>query len=79
MASGLSSNQLNLDQIVCFVCPLGYRGTKSCAKRFVKAVILAGDLGTRISEETHLKPLRFIFGLINLVWSGRMAHFLVND
>ena len=24
--------------------------------RFVKAVILAGGLGTRLSEETHLKP-----------------------
>jgi len=33
-----------------------YRDTATFKPRTMKAVILAGGLGTRISEETHLKP-----------------------
>jgi len=33
-----------------------HTGRKECKYTVMKAVILAGGLGTRISEETHLKP-----------------------
>lgn len=38
-------------------------------KRFMKSVILAGGFGTRISEETHLKPKPLIeIGTMPILW-----------
>lgn len=48
----------------------------------VKAVILAGGLGTRLSEETHLKPKPMIeIGGMPLIWHIMKiySHYGVND
>ena len=48
----------------------------------MKAVILAGGLGTRISEETHLKPKPMIeVGGMPILWHimKMYSHFGVND
>ena len=37
-------------------------------RKIMKAVILAGGLGTRISEETHLKPKPMIIGNKPILW-----------
>jgi len=51
-------------------------------EKIVKAVILAGGLGTRISEETHLKPKPMIeIGGMPILWHimKMYSSFGVND
>ena len=48
----------------------------------MKAVILAGGFGTRISEETHLKPKPMIeIGGMPILWHimKNYSHYGIND
>ena len=48
---------------------LGFLSTKNYQENHMKAVILAGGLGTRLSEETNLKPKPMVeIGGMPILW-----------
>jgi glucose-1-phosphate cytidylyltransferase len=60
----------------------GIKGPKKARKRSMKAIILAGGLGTRISEESHLKPKPMIeIGGRPILWHIMKiySHYGIND
>ena len=51
-----STQNWRIAQSNIFLTKEGKLFNRGIISRFVKVVILAGGLGTRLSEETHLKP-----------------------